>query len=582
MWNKVRLSSLAVLFLDLGLVIFLIYDFGFKDYQDLRQYKLIVLPTLVLALILFNLYKYRLFKRQRKSNISPKINLYYLSLLVIVEVVTIISDFEISLFDSFFNVRYVIEYGLLFYFFIRISFLVRKIYAIYFNPAILFVGSFAIIALGGTFLLMLPASTTHGISFIDALFTATSATSVTGLIVVDTAKDFTSFGQTVIMVVFQLGGLGMLTFTSFFAYFFKTGSSFRESLYMKDIMGNNDELGGIMKRVMQVVAFSLLVEALGAVLIYTSLPNSDTIPNQGFFAVFHAVSAYCNAGFSLESMGLYDINLRFNYYLQWILMALIIFGGLGYHIAFNVIQYVKRFITNLFRSKNKIFISRVILLNTKIVLYTSALLVVCGTGFFLISEQHTNLIEHTTWFGKLTTSLFSSVTARTAGFNTVDYANFSIPGILFMIFLMWIGASPASTGGGIKTTTFAIATLNVFFVAKDQPYIEIGTRRIAAQSVRRAFAIIAISLASIGTGILFLLIFNPEFSLLQIAFEVFSAFSTVGVSMGITASLSDLSKLVLILLMFLGRIGLLNLMIGLLKNVSQADYSYPEENILIN
>ena len=191
-------------------------------------------------------------------------------------------------------------------------------------------------------------------------------------------------------------------------------------------------------------------------------------------------------------------------------------------------------------------------------------------------------MEHQTWFGKFTTALFSSVTARTAGFNTVDYAHFSIPGILFMIFLMWIGASPASTGGGIKTTTFAIATLNVFFVAKDQPYIEIGTRRIAAQSVRRAFAIMAISLASIGTGILFLLIFDPEFSLIQIAFEVFSAFSTVGVSMGITASLSENSKYVLILLMFLGRIGLLNLMIGLLKSVNQADYTYPEENIVIN
>ncbi|ADV48950.1 potassium transporter [Cellulophaga sp. E16_2] len=582
MWNKVRLSSLAVLFLDLGLVIFLIYDFGFKDYQDLRQYKLIVLPTLVLALIVFNLYKYRLFKRQRVSSISPKINLYYLSILVIVEIVTIISDFEISLFDSFFNVRYVIEYGLLIYFFIRISFLVRKIYAIYFNPAILFVGSFAIIALGGTFLLMLPASTLHGISFIDALFTATSATSVTGLIVVDTAKDFTPFGQTIILFLFQLGGLGMLTFTSFFAYFFKSGSSFRESLYMKDIMGNNDELGGIMKKVMQVVAFSLIIEFLGALLIYTSLPEVDKIPNQIFFSIFHAISAYCNAGFSLESMGLHDINLRHNYYLQWVVMALIIFGGLGYHIAYNVIQYLKRFTTNLFRSKNKIFISRVILLNTKIVLYTSLILIVAGTGFFLISEKHTNLLEHTTWFGKLTTALFSSVTARTAGFNTVDYADFSIPGILFMIFLMWIGASPASTGGGIKTTTFAIATLNVFFVAKDQPYIEIGTRRIAAQSVRRAFAIMAISLASIGTGILFLLIFNPEFTLIQIAFEVFSAFSTVGVSMGITASLSSASKIVLIILMFLGRIGLLNLMIGLLKNVSQADYSYPEENILIN
>jgi potassium uptake TrkH family protein len=582
MWNKIRLSNIAVLFLDLGLIIFLIYDFGFKDYQDLRQYKLIVLPALVLALIAFNLIKYRYFKRQHISSISPKVNLYYLIILVIVEIITIISDFEISLFHTFFNLRYIIEYGLLIYFFIRISFLVRKIYALYFNPAILFIGSFAIIAIGGTLLLMLPASTTNGITFIDALFTATSATSVTGLIVVDTAKDFTPFGQTIIMVLFQLGGLGMLTFTSFFAYFFKSGSSFRESLYMKDIMGSNDELGSIMKKVMQVVVFSLIIEAIGAILIYTSLPFTDKIAKQGFFSIFHAISAYCNAGFSLESEGLYDINFRFNYYFQWIVMGLIIFGGLGYHIAYNVVQYLKRYVINLFRTKNKIFLSRVILLNTKIVLYTTLLLIVTGTCFFLVSEQQTNLVEHTTWFGKFTTALFSSVTARTAGFNTVDFANFSIPGILVMILLMWIGASPASTGGGIKTTTFAIATLNIIFVAKDQPYIEIGTRRIAPQSVRRAFAIIAISLICIGSGILLLLIFNPEFNLIQISFEAFSAFSTVGVSMGITSFLSNNSKIVVIVLMFLGRIGLLNLLIGLLKSVNQEDYSYPEENILIN
>ncbi len=582
MLDKVRLSNLAVLFLDLGLIIFLIFDFGFKDYQDLRQYKLIVLPTLILALIIFNLYKYRYFKKEKISSISPKINLYYLSILVIVEIITILSEFEHSLFETFFNFRYIIEYGLLLYFFIRISFLVRRVYALYFNPAILFIGSFAVIALGGTFLLMLPASTTNGISFIDALFTATSATSVTGLIVVDTAKDFTYFGQTIIMVLFQLGGLGMLTFTSFFAYFFKSGSSFRESLYMKDIMGSNDELGSIMKKVMQVVVFSLIIEAIGAILIYTSLPFTDKIAKQSFFSIFHAISAYCNAGFSLESEGLYDINFRFNYYFQWIVMGLIIFGGLGYHIAYNVVQYLKRYVINLFRTKNKIFLSRVILLNTKIVLYTTLLLIVTGTCFFLVSEQQTNLIEHTTWFGKFTTALFSSVTARTAGFNTVDFANFSIPGILVMILLMWIGASPASTGGGIKTTTFAIATLNIIFVAKDQPYIEIGTRRIAPQSVRRAFAIIAISLICIGSGILLLLIFNPEFNLIQISFEAFSAFSTVGVSMGITSFLSNNSKVVVIVLMFLGRIGLLNLLIGLLKSVNQEDYSYPEENILIN
>jgi potassium uptake TrkH family protein len=493
----------------------------------------------------------------------------------------ILANYETSVVETFFNARYVIEYGLLFYFFIRLTFLLRKVYSIYFNPAILFVGSFAIIALAGTFLLMLPSATTAGISFTDALFTATSATAVTGLIVVDTAKDFTPFGQTVIMILFQIGGLGMLTFTSFFAYFFKSGASFKESLYMKDILGH-DKLNSVMKTVMQIVVFSLILEGIGAFFIYHSLAHIDSFRGRGFFAIFHAISAYCNAGFSLASNGLYDNGLRFNYYMQWVIMGLIVFGGLGYHIAYNVIQYFKKLAINIFRKDDRVFISRVINLNTKIVLYTTIILIAAGTIFFLFSEQQTNLLQHKTAFGKFTTAMFSSVTSRTAGFNTVDMTDFTIPGILFMIFLMWIGASPASTGGGIKTTTFALATLNIFAIARDKKYIEIGTRRIAVEAVHRAFAIISISLASIGTGILLLLIFNPEFSLIQIAFEVFSAFSTVGLSMGITSQLSEYSKYVIIFLMFFGRIGLLNLMIGLLKSVGKTDYVYPEENILIN
>ena len=494
----------------------------------------------------------------------------------------ILANYETSLIETFFNARYVIEYGLLFYFFIRLTFLLRKIYSIYFNPAILFVGSFAIIALAGTFLLMLPSATTHGITFTDALFTATSATAVTGLIVVDTAKDFTPFGQTIIMILFQLGGLGMLTFTSFFAYFFKSGASFKESLYMKDILGH-DKLNSVMRTVMQIVLFSLILEGIGALLVYHSLANIESFKDRGFFAVFHAISAYCNAGFSLASNGLYDTGLRFNYYMQWVIMALIIFGGLGYHIAYNVIQYLKKLTTNLFsKKKDRLFISRVINLNTKIVLYTTLILITAGTIFFLVSEQQTNLLNHHSAFGKFTTAMFSSVTARTAGFNTVDMASYTIPGVLFMMFLMWIGASPASTGGGIKTSTFALATLNIFAIARDKKYIEIGTRRIATEAVQRAFAIISISLAAIGTGILLLLIFNPEFSLIQIAFEVFSAFSTVGLSLGITPHLSEYSKYVIIFVMFFGRIGLLNLMIGLLKSVGKAEYTYPEENILIN
>ncbi|MEH6764071.1 MAG: potassium transporter TrkG [Aequorivita antarctica] len=581
LWKKTSLTNIVVWFLDLGLLSFLIFDFGFENFNDFRKYKLIVLPTLLFALIAFNFYKYYKYRKDPDVYRSSRINLFILLLLIVLEVVMILANYETSLIETFFNARYVIEYGLLFYFFIRLTFLLRKIYSIYFNPAILFVGSFAIIALAGTFILMLPSATTNGITFTDALFTATSATAVTGLIVVDTAKDFTPFGQTIIMILFQIGGLGMLTFTSFFAYFFKSGASFKESLYMKDILGH-DKLNSVMKTVMQIVVFSLILEGIGALFIYHSLGHIDSFKSRGFFAVFHAISAYCNAGFSLASNGLYDNGLRFNYYMQWVVMGLIVFGGLGYHIAYNVVQYLKKFITNIFSKKDRVFISRVINLNTKIVLYTTVILIAAGTVFFLFSEQQTNLLPHTTAFGKFTTAMFSSVTSRTAGFNTVDMADFTIPGILFMIFLMWIGASPASTGGGIKTTTFALATLNIFAIARDKKYIEIGTRRIAVEAVHRAFAIISISLASIGAGIMLLLIFNPEFSLIQIAFEVFSAFSTVGLSMGITSQLSEYSKYVVIFLMFFGRIGLLNLMIGLLKSIGKTEYTYPEENILIN
>ncbi|HET8736096.1 MAG TPA: potassium transporter TrkG [Pricia sp.] len=580
MWNRLTLPNIALLFIDLGLIVFLVYDFGFKNLEEFRQYKIIILPGLVLALMAFNGYKYFISKNRGESGKIPKINLLYLSFLILLETVLVLATSNRSLADGLFQQRYILEAGLLFYFLIRLSLLLRKIYGIYFNPAILFVGSFALIALMGTFLLMLPAATANGISFVDALFTATSATAVTGLIVVDTATEFTLFGQSVIMVLFQLGGLGMLTFTSFFAYFFKSGASYSESLYMQDILGH-DRLGGVMARVMQIVVFSLVVEALGAVLIYFSL-SSEMTDEKGFFAVFHAISAYCNAGFSLASDGLYDVGLRFNYYMQWVVMVLIVFGGLGYHIAYNVTQYFRRSLANLFTRQKKKFIARVVLLNTKITLATTAILIVVGTLFFSVSEWTTVLGNHPGSFGKVTTALFASVTARTAGFNTVDMADFTIPGILFMIFLMWVGASPASTGGGIKTTTFALATLNVFAVARNSPHIEIGTRRIASDAVKRAFAIISISLAVIGTGILLLLIFNPEFTLIQIVFEVFSAYSTVGLTMGITSALSENSKYVIIFVMFIGRIGLLNLMIGLLRSLNQSAYEYPEENIMIN
>ena len=257
MQKKFTRSNIIVWFLDLFLLAFLVFDFGFQSFKDFREYKIIVLPVLLLSLIAFNIHKYRSFKANLKIKKTARINLILLSVLIVLEVISIITNYQGSFLDTFFQERYIIEYGLLFYFFIRLTFLMRRIYSIYFNPAILFVGSFALIALAGTFLLMLPAATTHGINFIDALFTATSATAVTGLIVLDTAKDFTPFGQTVIMALFQVGGLGMLTFTSFFAYFFKSGASFKESLYMKDILGQEN-----LNSIMQVAMSSNLVTTL--------------------------------------------------------------------------------------------------------------------------------------------------------------------------------------------------------------------------------------------------------------------------------------------------------------------------------
>jgi len=580
MLEKYKITDLLLHFLDLLLLVFLFYDIGFSTEKEYVIHTLILLPSIVFILIGFNVYKFL------NRNFYPSVrkraqyNLIILISLVLVNVLVVLFRFENSLADTFYANRNILEYGLLIYYFIRLSFLMRLIYNIYFNPFILFVGSFILVILLGSFFLMLPSATHHPITFEDAFFTATSAVCVTGLLSLNTATEFTLFGQSIIMGLIQLGGLGMLTFTSFFSYFFKSGSSFKESLFMKDVLGD-DRLSDVMQTTFRIVIFSLGVEAVGALFIYNSVQHLD-LENPVFFSVFHAVSAYCNGGFSTIEGGLRAPGLEFNYYLQWILMILIIFGGLGYFISFNFMKYLRQFAVNLFQKRKKKSIVRVITLNTKIVVYSTLILIVSGSVAFFFSEYGTVLNAHQTVFGKWTTAIFSSVTARTTGFSTVDYSTYSVPGLLLMILLMWIGASPASTGGGIKTSTFALGVLNVFSIARDKNHIEIGTRRVAPEAVKRAFAIMMISLITIGVGIFLILIFDPHLDMLAVTFEVFSAFGTVGLSMGITDQLSKSSEYVLICMMFLGRIGLINLMTGMLRKLHAASYEYPEENILIN
>ncbi len=456
------------------------------------------------------------------------------------------------------------------------------------SPTLIFVVSFLIVIFVGAILLMLPNANNvdGGIRFLDALFTSASAATVTGLAVLDTQTQFSTLGQTIILLVIQIGGLGMMTFTSFFGLFFKGESSFQNTLLVQDYVGA-DKTSEAFKFLIKTVVFTLGIEFIGFLLLYACTTN--TFINDGerlFFSVFHSISAFCNAGFSTLSNGLYDIHLRFNYPLQWVICALIVAGGIGFPIMFNLYEYLKYSIVSLFRRwfRQERFIHKawVINLNTRIVLYTTSILLIAGTIFFYIFEREGVIAEHNSYFGQFTTAVFGSVTPRTAGFNTFNMGELAVPTMLLMMFLMWIGGSPASTGGGIKTSTFAVAVLNIFSVGTGRTRIDLGRRTLAEQSINRAFAIIMLSFLVIGLSTFLMAYFEPDKKFLDLAFEVFSAYCTVGLSVGITSSLNDGGKIVIICTMFLGRVGTLNLIISLLHQVRHTPYEYPRENIMIN
>ena len=458
--------------------------------------------------------------------------------------------------------------------------------SVLFNPALLFTSSFILVITIGAALLMLPNATTRPIALVDAVFTSTSAVCVTGLSTIDVGKDLTFLGQCVLLLLIQIGGLGVMTFTSFFAFFFKGRSSLEEQLRIRDIA--NTSLNSARSFITQVILFTISVEIVGAFFIYLSAPAvefADT-GERVFFAVFHSISAFNNAGFSTETMGMFESPYRFNYPLMWILALLFIFGGLGFGIIFNFSRYtrlwvagrIKRLMTGEPCQRNP----RVVNLNSRLALQVTALLIFFGTVAVLIFEWNGALAEHTTWWGRLSAAFFTGVTPRTAGFNVVDYGSLAVPTLMITLLLMYVGASPGSTGGGIKTTTLGVATLNIFSTARGRRRIEYGGRELSNLSVRRAFAAIVLSLVFLGLSISIVASLENELGLMPIAFECFSAYSTVGLSMGITGQLGDPTKIALVLVMFIGRVSALTLLIGVLRQVQTTAYRYPKEDIIIN
>ena len=456
----------------------------------------------------------------------------------------------------------------------------------YFNPSLLFISSFILVILIGTFLLMLPNATYHGISFINALFTSTSAVCVTGLTVVDIGTFFTPLGKTLLVILIQLGGLGILTFTSYFSYFFKGEPSYNNQLLLKDIT-NTSKITEIFKTLKRIILVTFTIECVGAVLIFFSIKD-PVINNMGermFFSVFHSISGFCNAGFSTLHDNLYDFNIRYNYFLQLTIAFLIILGGIGFPIVFNSVHYVKHLIINRLIPRLKGNESRhvpwVININTRIVVITTLILIVFGTLFFYLFEYHNTLAEHS-GFGKWVVAFFGAVTPRTAGFNNVDTLALNFYTIMMIFFLMWVGASPASTGGGIKTSTIAISFLNFISIAKGKDRIEIFKREISNESVKRAFATITLSFIILGFSTFLISYFDREKDLRSIAFECFSALGTVGLSLGITTKLTKIGKLVIICTMLVGRVGMLTILIAIFRKIKHLKYRYPSEEIIIN
>ncbi|MEN5193165.1 TrkH family potassium uptake protein [Sphingobacterium faecium] len=453
------------------------------------------------------------------------------------------------------------------------------------SPTQLFILSFMFLILIGTVLLQLPISLNQDLSIIDALFTSTSAVCVTGLVVVNTSTHFTWFGQTVIMFLIQAGGLGILTFSTYFSYFFKGGSSYENQLATKDYM-NAEKVGEVFTMLKRILLITFIVEAFGALMIYLSL-DEKLIPHweeRIFFAVFHAISSFCNAGFSTLPNGLTEATYVHNYNLQLIIILLFVFGGLGFPIVINVLKYLKhlfnRFMMQLTKRRQDNYKARLLNINSKVNLITTFSLIVIATVILFFKEYNNTLASHE-GFGKFITALFTATTPRTAGYNSINFSELHFSSTILIILLMWIGASPNSTGGGIKTSTFALAIFNFISLARGKDHIEVFQREISERTIRRAFAAMTLSLLVIGVGVFLITTFDPKLSLLDIAFECFSAYSTVGLTLGITEDLTTGSKLVIIIIMFIGRVTMLSILVSLFKKIKFTNYRYPTEEMTI-
>lgn len=451
------------------------------------------------------------------------------------------------------------------------------------HPSLIFIFTFFIIIVVGMGLLKLPEMTAPDvtISWLDALFTSASATCVTGLILHDTATFFTFKGQLVIMFLIKLGGLNIIAFGTFMALFSRLGFGVKHHQVIEDFV-NKDSLLSYKGMLGRIFLISFALELFGAIFFFMYWDGRLTFPNTGmrmFHSFFHSISSFNNAGFSTFTNGFYHAHIKYSFILHVVSAVLIFLGSLGFTTLLEIFDFQKM--------RERIRLPwKQLSTGAKISLYTSVGLTI-GGGILIYLLEYDKLFAGDGNFASIVSAMFSSVTTRTAGFNTVDFAQFSAPTLLIIIVLMFIGASSSSTGGGIKTSTFFLIVSSTYATITGRPTIEFNRKTIPNDLVNKAYSVLIYSLILVMFSTFLLCITESEnlnsgmFTIMDLLFEEISAFSTVGLSLGVTPTLSMEGKWIIIVSMFIGRIGTLTVAYVLTKNLSNLKYKYPDAHLMV-
>ena len=561
------------------------YKINKAKYEYWKLLEFLMFPVAI-AFSIFLIYKYLLQISFPIFNQITQICLYYFAVLniikiiyrkgdlnyikkIIIDLIAVVIFFLFSKHLIIFQSYIILRQAIIFSDIIATSQPAVTIFSRFRNhPAKVVLISFAFVILLGTTFLTLPIASSNGesIGLINAGFTATSATCVTGLIVMDTGKDFSLFGKIIIFLLMQIGGLGIMTFSTAMIMLLGKQISIGGQSLLQGVLGEANQSGmfNLLKAIF-ITTFSF--EILGAALLFikfrTILPNFQTALG---YSIFHSVSAFCNAGFCLYS----DSFAQFqnNWSVNIIMISLIICGGIGFAVLLDIKNNIFK------RSQVKSFS-----LHSKIVITSTIFLVVVGAILIFLFE-YKNQFQNLPLKNGLIASVFQSVTTRTAGFNTINIGKIGYATSLLMIVLMFIGASPGSTGGGIKTTSFAVLILSVWSIIKGREDVEVFNRTISQKVTKKVMSLVAIAITILITLILVLCL-SEKSPFEKIIFEAFSAFGTVGLSMGLTSNLTVIGRIAVIFLMYMGRVGPLTIAFALGEKKIMVHYHYTEEDIAI-